>query len=77
MTGIVLPSNVVLIVVNLYCWTNGHLSEKASQRSEDLMKIVVNELSSQPEGPRIILGDLNANPEDIPTLQNLLDLGHY
>eukprot|EP00973_Karenia_brevis_P075504 10487709-Karenia_brevis.AAC.1 len=31
MTGIVLPSNVVLIVVNLYCWTNGHVSEKASQ----------------------------------------------
>eukprot|EP00973_Karenia_brevis_P092762 12414028-Karenia_brevis.AAC.1 len=73
MTGNVLPSNIILIVVNLYCWTNGHVCETASQRTEDLFQIVINELQTQPEGPRTILGDLNANPDDIPTLQGQLE----
>eukprot|EP00973_Karenia_brevis_P093592 12418051-Karenia_brevis.AAC.1 len=77
MTGIILPSNVLLIVVNIYGWTNGHISAKSSQRTNDMLQIVFQELQSQPVGPRVILGDLNADPQDIPSLQDQLDQSHF
>eukprot|EP00973_Karenia_brevis_P066104 9190381-Karenia_brevis.AAC.1 len=34
-TGIVMPSNILLIVVNIYSWTNGHTCSQAAQRTDD------------------------------------------
>eukprot|EP00973_Karenia_brevis_P020846 2864220-Karenia_brevis.AAC.1 len=73
MIGICLPGDVVLIVVNLYAWTNGHTCSEAALRTNDLVDVVLTELKTHPEGPRIILGDLNADPDDVPILQEQLD----
>eukprot|EP00973_Karenia_brevis_P019453 2668924-Karenia_brevis.AAC.1 len=75
LTGLLLPNNVLLIVANVYCWTNGHTCTAASTRSDDMLHIVVEELACHPHGPRIILGDLNADPEDLPTLHHHLHVG--
>eukprot|EP00973_Karenia_brevis_P056534 7864090-Karenia_brevis.AAC.1 len=73
MIGICLPGDIVLNVVNLYAWTNGHTCGEAALRTNDLVEIVLAELKTHPEGPRIILGDLNADPDDVPVLQEQLD----
>eukprot|EP00973_Karenia_brevis_P004295 588848-Karenia_brevis.AAC.1 len=71
--GIVLPNDIVILVVNIYCWTNGHTVTAAASRTDDLFHIICEELSQQPAGHRIIAGDLNADTADIPTLQSALD----
>eukprot|EP00973_Karenia_brevis_P000004 723-Karenia_brevis.AAC.1 len=73
MIGVCLPGDIVLNVVNLYAWTNGHICTDAAMRTNDLVEIVLAELKTHPEGPLIILGDLNADPDDIPVLQEQLD----
>eukprot|EP00973_Karenia_brevis_P079790 11072025-Karenia_brevis.AAC.1 len=42
-----------------------------------MLRIVFDELQTQPKGPIVILGDLNAEPQDIPTLQAHLDQGDF
>eukprot|EP00973_Karenia_brevis_P064062 8902567-Karenia_brevis.AAC.1 len=34
---IILPNDVVIFLVNIYCWTNGHTISTAADRSDDLM----------------------------------------
>eukprot|EP00973_Karenia_brevis_P066320 9218122-Karenia_brevis.AAC.1 len=50
-SGIVLPSSIVLFVVNIYGWTNGHTCEEAALRTEDMIQTIFNELKTQPKGP--------------------------
>eukprot|EP00973_Karenia_brevis_P064562 8970211-Karenia_brevis.AAC.1 len=75
--GVVLPGDVVLVVVNIYGWTNGHTCTQASQRTDDMFDVIFQELRSLPDGPKIILGDLNADPVDIPILNEQLDKGNF
>eukprot|EP00973_Karenia_brevis_P051288 7124261-Karenia_brevis.AAC.1 len=42
-----------------------------------MLRVVFNELQTQPKGPIVIFGDLNAEPQDIPTLQAHLDQGDF
>eukprot|EP00973_Karenia_brevis_P051243 7117758-Karenia_brevis.AAC.1 len=77
LTAIILPNDVVIFLVNIYCWTNGHTNTLAADRSDDLMHIVLLELQSQPQGHRIIAGDLNADVCDLPSLQSVIDDGSF
>eukprot|EP00973_Karenia_brevis_P067166 9340549-Karenia_brevis.AAC.1 len=61
----------------MYCWTNGHTVSNSASRTDNLFHIVLDELSHQPPGHRIIAGDLNADTADIPTLQSALDTDQY
>eukprot|EP00973_Karenia_brevis_P032648 4508159-Karenia_brevis.AAC.1 len=75
--GIVLPNDIVVLVANVYCWTNGHTVTTAASRTDDLFHIIFEEFSHQPPGHRIIAGDLNADTADIPTLQSALDNNQF
>ena len=70
-----LPDNVMLYVANAYGWTRGSWDDKAAQRTSDLLEAIIAESATLPPGPRIIFGNLNADPENLPSLQAALD-GH-
>ena len=81
LTGIILPGNVLIVVFNIYLWTNGHTDPKALQRSIDLLDAVTNEWDSLPPGPKMLCGDFNCDLEDLPDVSRrlhdgtLIDLG--
>eukprot|EP00973_Karenia_brevis_P083643 11604614-Karenia_brevis.AAC.1 len=76
MTSIPIPQTI-LLVTNVYGWTNGHLSGLAADRTDDMMSIIFNELHAQPQCPVLIIGDLNATTQDLPTLHKKLQDGDY
>eukprot|EP00973_Karenia_brevis_P086380 11977501-Karenia_brevis.AAC.1 len=57
----------------MYCWTNGHTNQGAADRTDSLMSAIFDEFHTHPKSPKIILGDLNADTNDINTLQQQLD----
>ena len=70
--GIPLPGDVLLIVANIYGWTNAHFDVVAAARSDNLIDLIWQEFQARPPGPRMITGDLNGDSDDFPTLQALL-----
>ena len=62
-------------VFNIYGYTGGHKSRVSANRTESLLRAVLDELKSMPESPCLILGDFNAEPSDLPTFRNLTSLG--
>eukprot|EP00973_Karenia_brevis_P041723 5774588-Karenia_brevis.AAC.1 len=67
----------MLVIANLYCWTNGHTDTSAAERSDDLLHAVFTEFESLPDGPKMLVGDFNADTNDLPALQSRLDTGQY
>eukprot|EP00973_Karenia_brevis_P061011 8483536-Karenia_brevis.AAC.1 len=72
--GVVLP-NFFLVVANVYGWTNGHCDSDAAARTDDLIQAILEEFDALPPGPKVLLGDLNADVGDLPTLQGQVDCG--
>ncbi len=64
--------NLLLRVVPLYGWTGAHGSAEAVGPTEGLLDIVADELDQAPHIPTLLIGDLNGEPEDFPTLGVLL-----
>ena len=77
LVALMLPHDVLLVIANVYCWTNGHQDTTAAMRSDDLLHAIFSEFDALPEGPKMLVGDLNADPSDLPTLQTHLDAGSY
>eukprot|EP00973_Karenia_brevis_P031491 4345501-Karenia_brevis.AAC.1 len=75
-TAIPIPGTIIMCI-NVYGWTNGHHSEQASRRTDDMMSTVIYELETQPSCPKMILGDLNADTNDLPALENKLNSGAF
>eukprot|EP00973_Karenia_brevis_P036401 5019798-Karenia_brevis.AAC.1 len=75
--AIVLPNDVIILVANMYCWTNGHTVSSSACRSDHLISTILDEFASQPPGHRLIVGDLNADVADIPSLKHAVDCGDF
>ena len=73
--GIPLPGDTMLIVANIYGWTNAHFDIAAAARTDSLIDLIWKEFQARPPGPRMITGDLNGDPTDFSTLQALLSDG--
>eukprot|EP00973_Karenia_brevis_P083147 11529387-Karenia_brevis.AAC.1 len=64
---------MLLVIANTYCWTNGHVDATAAARSDDLLQAIFEEFQAMPDGPKMIVGDFNADTQDLPSLQSHLD----
>ena len=73
--GIRLPGDVMLIVANIYGWTNAHFDVNAAARSDNLLDLIWQEFQARTPGPRMITGDLNGDSDDFPVLQALINDG--
>lgn len=62
-------------LANLYGWTGGVQGSIAAGRTNDLIKITLNELSSPLEGSKFICGDINGDTANFPALHALLQDG--
>ena len=54
-------------LINCYGWTNGHNCKTASSRTDALFLAIQAEHPHMPSHPTIIMGDFNANVDDLPT----------
>ena len=75
--GICLPHDVVLVVANVYGWTGGHQNNLARTRTNDFMSAILHEFAHMPSGPKMIVGDLNCEPQDLPALATYLADGEF
>ncbi len=68
-------ASVVFFVI--YGWTGGHTDNAAAQRTDSLFEAIEEEASLLPQGPKCILGDVNADVDDLPTLEAMVDQGGW
>ena len=57
---------IIDMFANCYGYIGGHVDAKAAADSDHLFHVVAEELRVQPRGPKTIVGDFNAELEDIP-----------
>ena len=74
--GMDLQATTLLVAV-LYGWTGSIKGSAAAEKTDDLCKIMLEELRQHPRGPILIMGDLNAEIEDLPVMRDLLDSGAW
>ena len=53
--------------------TGGNKSEEAAMKTDHIIGALKDELDTQPKIPTFMMGDLNAEPQDIPAVQDLLE----
>ena len=63
----------MLRLANVYGQTGGHHDEEASMITDHIIGSIMEELETQPGIPTIIIGDLNAEPQDIPIVAEMLE----
>ena len=56
----------------IYGWSGGHQALVKASKTNLLLDAILQEIEAQPPGPTAIVGDLNAEPQDIGILHNLL-----
>mgnify|MGYP005631530821 CR=1 FL=1 len=66
--GMNIGDNEVAIVYAAYGHTGGEQSLEARSRTDELMSYVLQDMESQPAGPKFIVGDLNAEIHNLPSL---------
>eukprot|EP00973_Karenia_brevis_P022802 3137418-Karenia_brevis.AAC.1 len=59
----------MLLVANIYGWTNGHTDAQARARTDDMLAMIFREFSQLPQGPKLITGDINAGISNLPSLE--------
>ena len=69
-------SHATLGVGNFYGWQGGHTNTCAAARTNKLIVAYTNEIEHHPPSPRILCGDLNCEPEDLPQLLHLMKQHH-
>ena len=62
-------------LICVYGWTNGHRCRTAADRTDALFLALRAEMNCLPPHPKIIMGDINATPDDLPTLACMLHDG--
>ena len=70
--AIQLSRDITVSVYNLYGWTNGNLNSEAATRTDSLIQAILSDVSLQPRGPVLIVGDLNGDPATFPSLKEAL-----
>ena len=55
-----------------YGETGGHEKEVAAQKTDEIIETLVNEVQGHGKIAKCIMGDLNADPEDIPIIEHLM-----
>ena len=73
--GICLPGGIVLVVANIYGWTGGHQNKHARLRTDSMIAIILQQFDHLPSGPKLLVGDFNCEPQDLPSLHTLLHDG--
>ena len=68
-----LTKSKVLMYVIIYGHTGGRKDPKDAAATNTLLKIAHEELETQPKGPKVIAGDLNADPKNLPHLLSLVN----
>lgn len=73
-----LPPSTKTININndyhiIYGITGGHNSEEAAMQTDHLLGAIMDELEEHPMMATLIIGDLNAEPEDIPIMRQILE----
>ena len=68
---------VTLTIVILYGWSGGAQDVCLANRTDDLIARSHCELQAQPDGPRLICRDSNANTWNIPTLVQALEESNH
>eukprot|EP00973_Karenia_brevis_P014963 2041824-Karenia_brevis.AAC.1 len=67
----------MLLVANVYGWTTGHHCEQSASRTDDLLSALIEEFAIQPDMPKLLVGDLNADTADLPALEAQLPAGEF
>ena len=73
--GMNIGDNEVAIVYAAYGHTGGEQSLEARSRTDELMSYVLQDMESQPAGPKFIVGDLNAEIHNLPSLHGAIQKG--
>jgi hypothetical protein len=63
---------IMLMIAIVYGWTGGTKGSIACQRTDDLMAIIKEEFEACPCGPKLIMGDINGDLADFPTISEML-----
>ena len=71
MFAVNLTKGKVLTYVVLYGHTGGRKDQKQAAATNALLIIAHEELDAQPKGPKLLAGDLNADPSNLPFLQTM------
>ena len=61
------------MVGNFYGQTGGHENEDAAKKTDDILEVLVAEMGGHGSIPKCVVGDLNAEPEDIPMARYLIE----
>ena len=57
-----------MLVAVIYGWTGAEKNNEASERTDDLCTVMLEELEQHAKGPVLVMGDLNGEPECFPTI---------
>ena len=68
-----LTKSKTITYVIIYGHTGGRKDPKEAAATNILLQIAHAELEVQPKGPKVIAGDLNADPKNLPHLQSLVN----
>ena len=61
-----------LLIAVVYGWTGAANGNEACERSDDLCHIMHQELLSHPEGPKLVMGDINGDIEQFSVCRLML-----
>ena len=75
--GLGIKNGIVLSIFIIYGWSGSNGSKRNASKTNLLMQAILKEKDMQPSGPTIILGDLNADPENIYTTREMLNTGMW
>ena len=68
-----LATSETLTYVVIYGHTGARKNPKDAAATDILLQIAHAEMEAQPNGPKVIAGDLNADPKNLPHLQSLVN----
>ena len=63
---------ITLACATIYGWTGGLKGSPEAERTEDLIAIALSQFATMRPGPKMIVGDLNATVDALPTLEGML-----
>ena len=64
-------------VYNLYDYTGGSKNPANAGKTNQLLRAILLEIEAPPKGPTLIVGDVNADIDSTPVLQNVVEAGLF
>ena len=55
--AIELTPQIIVLVYNIYAWTNGNHNKTAAHRTNDMLAAIFDDIDKQPTGPVLVMGD--------------------